>query len=396
MKNHLSGWINTVLGEVCSFKSGSGFKENYQGMRSGEHPFIKVSDLTLPGNEKYITDAHNWISGKALKELRAKLQPARATVFAKVGAALKLNRRRILIRPTAIDNNMMAAIPDETKLNNEFLYFFLLTQDLGRFSQEGAVPSVNQQHLAEINIGLPPLLEQCKIAKILFTWDKAIEMLEKLISNAQDQKRALMQRLLTGKCRFSEFKGEWKTVSLKDLLASGKVKGKIVPCNDERRGVPYIGSTSFFGQFGSYTESSKAVLCEPSDILILWDGEYAGKVAIGLRGAVSSTVVRLRVDQKLGNNRFVFYRILFDNPRIRAIREGSGIPHLPGDFEVWYLFSLPCTQEQSKIAENLDNAFEQEDILTRQLALLQRERKVLMQQLLTGKRRVKVEDVVHA
>ena len=285
-------------------------------------------------------------------------------------------------------------------VDQRFLFYLIASRpfiDFATSSSGGTrMPRAKWSYVSKYEIQLPPLLEQRKIAKILSTCDEVVETIEKLISNAQAQKRALMQRLLTGKCRFSEFKGEWKTVSLKDLLASGKVKGKIVPCNDERRGVPYIGSTSFFGQFGSYTESSKAVLCEPSDILILWDGEYAGKVAIGLRGAVSSTVVRLRVDQKLGNNRFVFYRILFDNPRIRAIREGSGIPHLPGDFEVWYLLSLPCTQEQSKIAENLDNAFEQEDILTRQLALLQRERKVLMQQLLTGKRRVKVEDIVHA
>ena len=285
-------------------------------------------------------------------------------------------------------------------VDQRFLFYLMASHsfiDLATSSSGGTrMPRAKWDYTSKYKIQLPPLPEQRKVAEILSTWDRAIETVEKLIANCQSQKKALMRQLLIRKCRFHEFKSAWKTVSLKGLLASGKIKGKIVPCNEEGRGIPYIGSTSFFGEFSSYTESSAAILCEPSDILILWDGEYAGKVTIGLSGAVSSTVVRLQVDKKIGNNRFVFYRMLFDNPRIRAIREGSGIPHLPGDFEVWYHFSLPCRQEQSKIAEHLDNAFEQEGVLVQQLTLLQREKKVLIQQLLTGKRRVKAEDADHA
>lgn len=187
-------WEETSLGDLCTFRGGNGFKEEHQGQSVGEFPFIKVSDLTLPGNEKYITDAQNWVSEAVLKELRATLQPEGAVVFAKVGAALKLNRRRILSRPTVIDNNMMAAIPDIERIDADFLYYFLLTQDLGRFSQESAVPSVNQGHLASIDIGLPPLPEQRKIAEILRTWDEAIEKLEAL----RAAKEALYSTLAVG------------------------------------------------------------------------------------------------------------------------------------------------------------------------------------------------------
>lgn len=175
-------WAEVALGDICTFRGGSGFKEEYQGNSFGDYPFIKVSDMTLPGNEKYITTSNNWVSSATLKKLRANLQPEGATVFAKVGAALKLNRRRLLSRPTAIDNNMMAAIPEKSRLDSEFLYYFMLVQDLGRFSQESAVPSVNQGHLSSIDIGLPPLPEQRKIAKVLRTWDEAIEKLEALRS----------------------------------------------------------------------------------------------------------------------------------------------------------------------------------------------------------------------
>ena len=389
----IEGWRRVSVGDLGKIVSGGTPDSTNSAYWDGDISWATQTDITKL-TSRYISSTARRITEAGLKESSARLVPPGSIL---VCTRATIGELAIASEPICTNQGFKNLITN-SEHDNEFVFYLLrfFKNYLVRYASGSTFLELTKRDFEKLTFVVPPLSEQRKVAKVLSTWDQAIETIEKLISNAQAQKRALMQRLLTGKCRFSEFKDEWKTVSLKDLLASGKVKGKIVFCNDEKRGVPYIGSTSFFGQFGFYTDSSKAILCKPSDILILWDGEYAGKVAIGLRGAVSSTVVRLRVDQEIGNNRFVFYRILFDNPRIRAIREGSGIPHLPGDFEVWYLLSLPCTQEQSKIAENLDNAFEQEDILTRQLTLLQRERKVLMQQLLTGKRRVKVEDVVHA
>lgn len=201
--------LEITLGEVCTFRGGNGFRETHQGQTTGDHPFIKVSDLTLDGNEKYISTAQNWVSAAALNELRATLQPAGAVVFAKVGAALKLNRRRILSRPTAIDNNMMAAIPDTRQLDGEFLYFFLLAQDLGRFSQESAVPSVNQGHLSSIEICLPSLTEQRKIAEILRTWDEALEKLTALRAAKEKRLGALRYAMLFGELRLNNQRRNW-------------------------------------------------------------------------------------------------------------------------------------------------------------------------------------------
>jgi type I restriction enzyme S subunit len=200
-----------ALGDVCVFRGGSGFKEEYQGQTHGEFPFIKVSDLTLPENGKYIVTSNNWVSDTVLQKLKANLQPEGSTVFAKVGAALKLNRRRILTRPTAIDNNMMAAIPIENRLDSEFLYYFLLVQDLGHFSQESAVPSVNQGHLSSIDIGLPPLPEQRKIAEILRTWDAALEQLTALRAAKETRLTGLRDGLLFGSLRLGKQKSNWQS-----------------------------------------------------------------------------------------------------------------------------------------------------------------------------------------
>ncbi|MFS1161362.1 restriction endonuclease subunit S [Aeromonas salmonicida] len=193
-------WVHGRLGELCTFKGGSAFKEEYQGHSEGDLPFIKVSDMNLRGNEKYIGYANNWLTDQAAKELKAKAFPKDTIVFAKVGAALLLNRRRILFRPTIIDNNMMAAIP--TKFGDtEFIYQLMLAVDFAKLVQEGAVPSVNQGDLASFKISYPEKEEQQKIAAVLSTAEQEITSLRQELAALKQEKKALMQQLLTGKRR---------------------------------------------------------------------------------------------------------------------------------------------------------------------------------------------------
>ncbi|MFN7504720.1 MAG: restriction endonuclease subunit S, partial [Limnobacter sp.] len=121
-------------------------------------------------------------------------------IFAKVGAALLLNRRRILSRPTIIDNNMMAAVPSNAA-DTEFLYQLLLAIDFARFVQEGAVPSINQGDLSSFKISYPDVEEQQKIATVLSNSDQQISALQQKLDVLKKEKKALMQQLLTGKRR---------------------------------------------------------------------------------------------------------------------------------------------------------------------------------------------------
>ncbi|MFQ2000864.1 restriction endonuclease subunit S [Aeromonas veronii] len=193
-------WVHGRLGELCTFKGGSAFQEEYQGHSEGDLPFIKVSDMNLRGNEKYIGHANNWVTNEAAREIKAKAFPKDAIVFAKVGAALLLNRRRILLRPTIIDNNMMAAIPTSSG-DTEFIYQLMLAVDFAKFVQDGAVPSVNQGDLASFKITYPKKEEQQKIAAVLSTADQEITTLQQKLDALKLEKKALMQQLLTGKRR---------------------------------------------------------------------------------------------------------------------------------------------------------------------------------------------------
>lgn len=193
-------WEHGFLGDLCTFKGGSAFKEVYQGQLSGDYPFIKVSDMNLPQNGKFILQANNWITDEVAKTIKAKAFNAGSVVFAKVGAALLLNRRRILVQPTIVDNNMMAATPKNI-CSTEFLYQLMLMIDFAKFVQDGAVPSINQSDLSRFKISYPHIEEQQKIASVLTAADNEVELLEAKLAHLKQEKNALMQQLLTGKRR---------------------------------------------------------------------------------------------------------------------------------------------------------------------------------------------------
>ena len=199
-KRFAGNWLTGYLNDLCIFKGGSAFKIEYQGRTQGDLPFIKVSDMNLLANRKFIQEANYWLTFEDSKSMKVTLFPSGSVVFAKVGAALLLNRRRILVRDTIIDNNMMAAIPRDY-CDTHFLYYLMLAIDFAKLVQEGAVPSVNQSDLGRFKISYPMLKEQQKIATVLTNADKEIELLEQQLTDLQQEKKALMQVLLTGKKR---------------------------------------------------------------------------------------------------------------------------------------------------------------------------------------------------
>lgn len=201
------GWTEITLGEVVDFRGGNAFKEKYQGKDSGDFPFIKVSDFNLPENQRFIRNANNWIDANTNKEIKATLFEAGTVVFAKVGAALLSNRRRILTRKTAIDNNLMAAIP--RLIDQNFCYYHLQTIDLGKMVQDGAVPSVNQGQLQSLPLAKPSLPEQQKIAEILTAVDDKLDVIARQSEATQTLKQGLMQSLISLGVGTQDADGRW-------------------------------------------------------------------------------------------------------------------------------------------------------------------------------------------
>ena len=161
------GWEVRGLGELCSLRSGSVFRKASQGKPSGKYPFIKVGDMNLATNSVGISDANNWIDEADLNQLKAKPFPIDATVFAKIGEGLKQNRIRILLRPTLIDNNMMAAVPNADAIDPLVLFYALSQFDFGEVAGGTALPYLTVRSLNALTVPVPRLEEQIPLAEPL-------------------------------------------------------------------------------------------------------------------------------------------------------------------------------------------------------------------------------------
>lgn len=191
-------WRVVTLGDIAEAKGGYAFPHRYQGSSSGRYPFYKVSDMNRLGNEVLMSESENWVSEEALAELRARPFPAGATVFPKIGAALRTNKKRILSRDALVDNNVMALVlKDDQHCHPRFLYYFFLTVDLADLSNPGTVPSLTSSSVKQLSIPLPPLDEQRKIAAILSLVQRAIEQQERLIALTTELQQSLMHKLFT-------------------------------------------------------------------------------------------------------------------------------------------------------------------------------------------------------
>ena len=118
------GWPVVPLRQLGKPLSGGAFPRNEQGLAEGEVPFIKVSDMNTEGNEWYVRRANNFVSYATLERLRVKPAPPGTVVFPKIGAAIATNKKRLLIRDTAFDNNVIGVVPHEDAYSAYLFGFF--------------------------------------------------------------------------------------------------------------------------------------------------------------------------------------------------------------------------------------------------------------------------------
>ncbi|HFI5335568.1 TPA: restriction endonuclease subunit S [Serratia liquefaciens] len=257
---------------------------------------------------------------------------------------------------------------------------------------------------------IPPKAEQKKIAKILSTWDKAITTTEQLLTNSQQQKKALMQKLLTGNKRLQGYSDDWKQYQLSDITnvivspvdkksVVGEVPVELCNYTDVYYHHEITKEINFMKATASNNEIEKYSL-KIGDVIITKDSETPGDIAVSalvseeLNGVVCGYHLAIvRPNKSAVSGAFLNY--LFSMPKTRyyfftlatgATRFGLSIGAINKA-----QFSLPTVAEQQKIANLLSISDKEIKALKQKLHYLKQEKKALMQQLLTGKRRVKVE-----
>ncbi|MCY2099996.1 restriction endonuclease subunit S [Klebsiella pneumoniae] len=289
-------------------------------------------------------------------------------------------------------NNHAHIIEGTKEASREWFYYYFMHRDIFSFlSRQGAGRyKLNKASLEKMPLLLPPIVEQKKIAQILSTWDKAISVTEKLLTNSQRQKKALMQQLLTGNKRLLDengvrFNGKWEKKLLSDVADVYQPK-TISQSMMSDSGYPVYGANGVIGFYQEFNHETEqiAVTCRGSTCgIVNWT---QAKSWITGNAMVINTDNYSYVSKK-----FLFYTL--NGSDLKYLISGSGQPQITGNIKT-HIINLPCIEEQQKIATVLSAADAEIYTLEKKLACLRDEKKALMQQLLTGKRRVKVDEAV--
>jgi type I restriction enzyme S subunit len=296
----------------------------------------------------------------------------------------------------------------------KYIYYLLSKFDFKKFSDKTGVPGVNRNDLHAVKVPVPPLLEQKKIAQILSTWDQAITTTEQLLANSQQQKKALMQQLLTGKKRLHDhtgqpFTGEWEHVELADIFhfkkGNGLSKGMITESGPNKcvlYGELYTKYSEVIDKIFSRTDSLDGTPSKAGDILIPSSTTTSG-IDLANATAILENDVLLGGDINILRPKILMSSVFMAHVlthtkkhEIASRAQGITIIHLYGSDLKGLKIRIPSEiKEQQKIAAVLTSADNEIDTLKQKLDYLKQEKKALMQQLLTGKRRVKVEGSVN-
>lgn len=229
-KEFINNWNNYKLGQLGNFKSGIGFPDSQQGGTEGI-PFFKVSDMNNIGNETEMRNANNYVTQEQIMKNSWKVnKETPAIIFAKVGAALMLNRKRLVTRPFLIDNNTMSYSFDES-WDKDFGLTLFQTINLPKYAQIGALPSYNASDIAMIKVNLPNVQEQSAIGSLFRTLNDLLGSYKDNLASYQSLKATMLSKMFpkagqtVPEIRLDGFNGEWKKDTLEPYLTESRISG---------------------------------------------------------------------------------------------------------------------------------------------------------------------------
>jgi len=278
-------------------------------------------------------------------------------------------------------NNHAHVLKAKPSFDRYYLCAYLESLKYDKYNTGTAQPKLNREVCEKIPILAPPLAEQRKIAEVLGVWDEAIEKQARLIEKLALRKRALMQRLLSAKLRLPGFSEKWEEVELGEVLSYEQPTPYIVRDtnyqNDYKIPVLTAGKTFILG----YTNEEIGI-CKNIPV-ILFDDFTTDSRYIDFEFKVKSSATKLLRAKSQNNLYFIFCALQCFKYSI-----GGHERHWISKFQ-YFTIALPSIEEQTAIAEVLTAADREIELAKEKLERLRRQKRGLMQQLLTGKKRVK-------
>lgn len=376
-------WEIKTIGDIATVSSGGTPSRKEQAYWNGDIPWVTTAEVQF----KTILDSAEKITKEGLTNSSAKLFPINTILMAMYGQG-KTRGQVAKLGIEASTNQACAAIILSSDYCVDYYYQFLIYQyeNIRDMSNSGSQENLSGSIVKSIPVPVPPYFEQQKIAKILSTWDQAILATEKLIENIQQQKKALMQQLLTGKKRLLDengviFQEKWSEVLLGNIA-------KITTGSSNRQDSTLSGKYAFFDR-SEDIRTSDMYLFDCEAVIVPGEGQdFVPKYFVGKFDLHQRTYAIM--DFPKCDGKFLFYIIDYFRAYFLSQAVGSTVKSLRLPMFQKMKLVVPCLGEQKKIAKVLTIADQEIETLQKKLYCLKQEKKALMQQLLTGKKRVKV------
>jgi type I restriction enzyme S subunit len=391
------GWKRTTVGELCNFINGNGFKSSEWSDKG--LPIIRIQNLNGSTGFNYFSGQPNprWL-----------VNPG-DILFAWAGTKGVSFGAKRWTGPQGVLNQHIFKVSPKIEVNTDWLYEELRTVTEIIENQAHGFKStlvhVQKADITEQMVNVPPIYEQNKIAKILSTWDQAITATERILANSRSQKRALMQQLL-GSPEHTVQEG------VKNFKRISNVAERIQRKSDG--GEHPVLTISSLGGFVRQEDKYSRFMAGKSveSYILLKRGEFAYNKGNSKTyefgcifdldsfdaGLVPHVYVCFKLKPGLSHR---YFKYLFEADYLKpqlgqlvntGVRNNGLLNIKPSEFMNTKV-PVPSLEEQERIADILHIASKQIIALEQKLACLKQEKKALMQQLLTGKRRVKVDEL---
>ena len=356
-KGFTDDWEQRKLGEIGYAKSGQGFPDAEQGGTKGI-PFYKVSDMNIAGNENELITANNYVTLEQINKNHWNIiNDVPAIFFAKVGAAVMLNRKRLCRNSFLLDNNTMAYMFDKSKWNYNFGKTLFDTIDLTLLAQIGAIPSYNASDVENIEILMPHLKEQDKIGELFTNLDNLITLHQRKCDKLVELKKSLLEKMfpqnnsVIPEIRFKGFTNDWEQRKLGDecfeLIAGGDID-KTRSVNNGKYPI-YANALTNDGIVGYYNDSYRV---KSPAVTITGRGEIGYAMA---RNTDFTPVVRLISLRSKHNNYFLANAINLLN----VVSESTGVPQLTipqvEKFDIYFPKNINEEIKLGRLFNEIDN-----------------------------------------
>jgi type I restriction enzyme S subunit len=398
MTNKAKEWRTAPLGQLVRFASGGTPSREDPRFWNGDIPWLSAKDL-----KKFrLNDSIEKVTREGLNNGTRLIEAGSVLILVRGMTLLKDVPVGVTERAVAFNQDLKALIPNR-EVDGHYLGFYLAANKfrllplVNRASHgAGRLPS---DLLQSFEIELPGMGEQRKIADILLTWDRAIERADLRVAAESRLMSGMLGQLLMGRKSLDEFRcQEWESVKLGDVIFESKLRSGSVPVEKDL----YIGAKA-----DGMVPMCKRIRGESARRCkvvrkgwFIYDPMRLGAGSIAKwSGAVSALAspdyIVFRCDESRLDPEFLnHYRLSYQWTQF-VDGAGSGSVRVRISFSdlAALKLALPPLEEQRRIAAILNACDRELDLLRRRLAALKRQKRGLMQKLLTGQIRVKAENL---